>query len=254
MSPRYLSPLTGDVWADPRPAIGTIVGLANYLNEKRPRRKPPEGHDAVIALATEAAAGLAGIPRIARFGPEGLEFGAVISDAYWKAKEAKQKLTRTCDDGVFLQRHEWWGREWDRRRDGGPETWDSSYFERYQGEPVSVSMRAARAAWYAANLAEKFAAGAETQMDAGTGRYSGSYAHDAVLGALAEVDEAGVSRKAAAGVERVWRFVVAAGRMPVKGVDDDLLAAFEAALMADEPDFARHLAREGWGQTPGDGS
>jgi hypothetical protein len=249
MTPRYLSPLTGDVWADPRPAIGTIVGLANYLNEKRPRRRPPEGHDAAIALATEAAAGLAGIPKIARFGPEGLVLGQVISDAYWKAKEAKQKLTRLVDDDVFLQRQAWWGRAWQEQRDGSGDSY--YYAERYQGEPVSVSMRAARAAWYAANLAEKFAAGTETEIESGTGRYSGTYAHDAVLGALAEVDEAGTSREAAAGVERVWRFVVAAGRMPVKGADDDLLAAFEAALMADEPDFARHLAREGWGQASG---
>jgi len=252
MPPRYLSPLTGDVWADPRPAIGTIVGLANFLNEKRPRRRPPEGHDAAIALATEAAAGLAGIPKIARFGPEGVVLGQVISDAYWKAKEAKQKLTRICDDGMFLQRHEWWGREWQRRRDGGPETWDSSYFERYQGEPVSQSLRAARVAWYAANLAEKFAAGTEKEIGSPlTGYAGGTYAHDAVLGALAELDEAGVSREVAGGVERVWRFVVAAGRMPVPGVDDDLLAAFEAALMADELEFATNLAKTGVGFTSG---
>jgi len=241
---KYRSPLTGDVWDDPRPAIGTIAGLANFLNEKRPRRTPPEGQDAAIALATEAAAGLAGIPRIARFGPEGLELGAVISDAYWKAKEAKQKLTRIVDDGVFLQRQDWWGRAWKERCDGSGDSYYDA--ERYQGEAVSRSMRAARAAWYAANLAEKFAGGTEKEIDAGTGRYSGSYAHDAVLGTLAEVDEAAVTREQAGGVERVWRFVVAAGRMPVKGIDDDLLAAFEAALIAGANEFANALARDGY--------
>jgi hypothetical protein len=31
--------------------------------------------------------------------------------------------------------------------------------------------------------------------------------------------------------------------------DPDLLAAFEAALIADEPEFAQHLAKHGWGKT-----
>jgi hypothetical protein len=243
--PRYLSPLTGDVWPDPRPAIGTIAGLANFLNEKRPRRKPPEGHDAAIAQATKAAAGLAGLPSIERFGPEGITLGAVISDAYWNAKEAKQRLTRLVDDERFLQRQEWWGREWQRRREGGPESFDSHYFERYQSELVSFSTQAARVAWYAANLAEKFAAGTEQEIVSPTvSHYGGTYAHDAVLGALAACDEAGVPREAASGVERIWRFVVAAGRMPVLGVDDDLMAAFEAALIAGEYGFANELVRD----------
>jgi len=247
MTRAYRSPLTGDVWEDPRPAIGTMAGLANYLNERRPRRKPPEGQDAAIALATEAAAGLAGIPRIARFGPEGLELGAVISDAYWKAKEAKAKLTRLVDDGLFLQRQQWWGREWQRRREGGPESFDSYQFDRYLGEDVSPSTRAARAAWYAANMAEKFAGGSDIALEPPTANYySGCYAHDAILGVLAEVDQAGTSREQASAVERVWRFVVAAGRMPVPGVDDDLLAAFEAALIAGENAFANNLARDGY--------
>jgi len=245
---KYRSPLTGDVWDDPRPTIGTMAGLANFLNERRPRRKPPDGQDEAIALATEAAAGLAGIPRIARFGPEGLELGQVISDAYWKAKEAKGKLQRIVDDRLFLQRQSWWGREWQRRRDGGPENWDSYQFERYLGEPVSASIRAARAAWYAANMAEKFAGGSDTAMEPPTANYySGCYAHDAILGVLAEVDQAGASREQASSVERVWRFVVAAGRMPVPGVDDDLLAAFEAALIAGENEFAGNLAKTGVG-------
>lgn len=238
----YCSPLTGDIWPDPRPAVGTLAGLANFLNEKRPRRKPPEGHDTAIALATEAAAGLAGVPRIDRFGPNGITFaeGAAISDAYWKAKEAKQKLTLLVEDGVFLQRQQWFGESWARFRAGGADSWEARDIERHQLN-VTMSTRAARIAWYATNLAEKFAAGSEPEMD------NRSYAHDAILGALAELDEARVSREAAAGVERVWRFVVAAGRMPVPGVDDDLLAAFEAALMAGELDFGAAPRTRGLG-------
>jgi hypothetical protein len=227
----YHSPLTGNVWTDARPAIGTLAGLANYLNERRPRRKPPEGHDAAIALATNAAGAIAGIPRITRAGE--VE-GRVISDAYWQAKDAKVKLTPIVDDGWFLQHQEWQGEDWLRHQNG-----EQPY---YQEKPVvTLSIRAARLAWYAANLTEKVAAnGAEVD--------SYSYAHHATLGTLVELHDAGIDKAVAAGVERVWRFVVAAGRMPVLGVDDDLLAAFEAALMAGEDSFATHLAKHGWGQ------
>jgi hypothetical protein len=229
----YTSPLTGDTWPDPRSAIGTLAGLANYLNERRPRRKPPEGHDAAIALATDAAGAIAGIPKITRTGE--VE-GRIISDAYWQAKDAKAKLTPLVDDGSFLQHHQWRGDAWLHRRE--------AYGEGISQEERDVVLptRAARLAWYAANLTEKTATG-QGEMD------NLSYAHDATLGGLMELDHGGISRATGASVERVWRFVVAAGRMPVPGVDDDLLAAFEAALMAGEHDFAAHLAKHGWGQS-----
>ena len=233
---RYHSPLTGDVWTDVRPAIGTLAGLANCLYERRPRRKPPEGHDAAIALATDAAGTFAGIPKIVRTGE--IE-GRVISDAYWKAKDAKIKLTPSVDDGRFLQDHQWRGEAWLRQQH------DASYI--HEKQQVTLTVRAARLAWYAATLTEKAASNGVEMDDL-------SYAHDATLGALLELDEAGISKEVGASTERVWRFVVAAGRMPVLGVDDDLLAAFEAALMAGENDFAAHLAREGWGQGSSTGS
>jgi hypothetical protein len=228
----YTSPLTGDTWLDARPAIGTIAGLANYLNERRPRRKPPEGHDAAIALATDAAGALAGIPKIVRAGE--VE-GRVISDAYWQAKDARRLLTPFVDDGQFLQAQQWRGENYLRRQ-------ADDYIDiNEQDRDVTLTTRAARLAWYAANLTEKAAAG-RVEMD------TLSYAHDAITGALMDVEIAGISKETAAGVERVWRFVVAAGRMPQLPADADLLAAFEAALMAGEDQFATHLAKHGWGQ------
>lgn len=242
MPPRaYHSPLTGDVWPDPRPAIGTIAGLANYLNERRPRRKPPDGHDAAIALATEAAGAIAGIPKITRTGE--VE-GRVISDAYWQAKDAKVKLGAFVDDGHFLQSQKWRGEEWLR-------TQDSRRAGLIRINPLdqglTLSARAARLAWYAANLTEKVAASSDAEMD------NLSYAHDAVCGSLMELEIAGIPRETSAGIERVWRFVVAAGRLPQSPADDDLVAAFEAALMAGENDFAAHLAKHGWGQSSSTG-
>jgi hypothetical protein len=59
-------------------------------------------------------------------------------------------------------------------------------------------------------------------------------------------EELGVGRGEAASVERLWRFVVAAGRMP--GPEDaDLVAAFEAALIGGAREFAVNLARWGYG-------
>jgi hypothetical protein len=227
----YQSPLTGDVWKDARPAIGTIIGLANFINAKRPRRKPPDGHDAAIALATEAAGAFAGIPKITRTGLEGVP----IADAYWKAKDAKIKLYALIDDGVFAQLHAQWGSNWMRTR----ETWgDGDSFT--QARKVPLPVRAARLAFYAASMTEK-AASNGLEMD------TYSFAHDATLGTLAELEDAGVSTETAAGIERVWRFVVAAGRLPKSPDDDDLLAAFEAALMAGADEFATNLAKVGHG-------
>ncbi len=255
----YHSPLTGDVWTDARPAIGTLAGLANFLNEKRPRRKPPEGHDAAIAAATDAAAAFAGIPKITRTGLEGIP----IADAYWKAKDAKRVLTRLADDGVFLQHQSWWA-EWHRWRrerrellrsttpiSQAPASWGtwartqlitdaSSDPDVDDPAPPTFATRAARLAWWAVDLTEK-AASNGIEMDKNTP------ADVALTGALAELDAAGIGHGTAASVERVWRFVVAAGRLPRAGVDDDLLAAFEAALMAGADDFAANLAKHGHG-------
>jgi hypothetical protein len=225
----YQSPLTGDVWKDARPAIGTIIGLANFLNEKRPRRKPPDGHDAAIALATEAAGAFAGIPKITRTGLEGVP----IADAYWKAKDAKVKLHVLVDE-PFVQYQTEWGHKWMRERTYPA---DSPFL---QARQVTWSVRAARLAFYAASMTEK-AASNGLEMD------TYSFAHDATLGTLAELEDAGVSTETAAGVERVWRFVVAAGRLPKSPDDDDLLAAFEAALMAGADEFASNLAKVGHG-------
>lgn len=240
----YCSPLTGDVWPDVRPAIGTLAGLANYLNEKRPRRKPPDGHDAAIALATEAAGSFAGIPKIVRTGE--IE-GRRISDAYWQAKDAKARLTPLVDSDRFLQHHQWWA-EWRKAIHDDDEAraqWDQEFVEARAMAQVEgmipLALRAARLAWWAAALTEKAAANNIEMNDR-------SYAHDAVVGAKFELQEAGIALETGASVERIWRFVVAAGRMPIPGVDDDLLAAFEAAIMAGENDFAAHLAKHGWGQ------
>jgi hypothetical protein len=233
-SKRYHSPLSGDVWKDVRPAIGTLVGLANFLNEKRPRRKPPEGHDAAIALATAAAGAFAGIPKLTRTGFEGVP----IADAYWKAKDAKQQLIRLVDDGVFVQHQQEWGGSWMRSR----ESWgvDDSFS---RARNVTAPTRAARLAYYAASLTEKAGAGNDIAMD------TYGYVHAATLGALAELEDGGVNKVAGAAVERVWRFVVAAGRLPKSPDDDDLLAAFEAALMAGADEFAANLAKCGYGFT-----
>lgn len=243
----FRSPFSGDEWSDVLSAIGTIAGLANFLNEKRPRRKPPEGFDAMIALATDAAGSIAGIPKIIR--ADEIQ-GRAISDAYWQAKDVKVKLTPIVGE-LFLRRQEWWGRSWQEykaegRKDGG--LYDYGNVQEDDARNASTSLRAARLAWYAARLVEKAVAvistpnGLRDLLDL-------DYGANAALGAAAEMEIAGYDSSVTAPVERVWRFVVAAGRMPIPGVDDDVLAAFEAALIAGESDFAIHLAKHGYGVT-----
>lgn len=225
----FSSPWTGDAWIDARTAVGTLAGFATFFNEKRPRRRPPEGHDTAIALATDAAGSYAGIPKLTRTGE--VE-GRVISDAYWQAKDARQRLTSRVGER-FLRDQEWRGEMRLRDLENG----------RYEPEPdVTYSTRAARIAWYAAALTEKACADSQTSE-----LHPGTYGQYAVLGAFGEVEDSGVDRETSMDVERVWRFVVAAGRMPRHPEDDDLLAAFEAALMAGENEFATNLVKHGFG-------
>lgn len=246
MATRYLSPLTGDVWPDVRSVIGTIIGLANFLNEKRPRRKPSEGHDAAIALATEAAGSFSGIPKIVRVGE--VE-GRQISDAYWQAKDARVKISTLLDED-FRKYYLYWADYCRALHDAVQKDADSggdwltprvaaSAATKLQ---VPFSTRALRLAWYAAWLTEK---GTANGNDIELGPTS--LGHHAFCGALAELDDAEVDRGVAAGIERIWRFVVAAGRMPRLPEEENLLAAFEAALMADETEFAMNLAKHGYG-------
>jgi hypothetical protein len=227
MPPRkYRSPLTGDLWEDVRPAIGSLAGLAHYLNSKRPRRKPPAGVDEVIALTTEAVGAFAGLPRILKSGIVGTQ----VSDAYWKAKEATHRLAPLLDD-QFRQCSRFWA-DWQDR------PWNNSQ----EAPVVPHYLRAVRLAFWAASLTERAAASSiPLEMD------DLNDVHYAWKGAMVELEHAKVDRQEAANVERVWRFVVAAGRMPGPG-DADLLAAFEASVIAGEIDFARHLAAHGWGQ------
>jgi hypothetical protein len=50
---------------------------------------------------------------------------------------------------------------------------------------------------------------------------------------------------------KLWQFASAAGRLPKTPDDDDLFAAFEAAILADAHEFATHLARHGFGVVAG---
>lgn len=232
----FKSPWTGDPWPDVRTAVGVAIGLANYLNEKRPRRKPPKDHDSIIASATDAAGTFAGIPKLTRNGLEGV----VISDAYWKAKETKQKLTAVVDD-FFLQHQVEWGCDWLRDARHGA----ISKFDRARVFNVAPSLRAGRLAYWAMALTEKAASGnAEAVLEAvPRSYYSRTYANTVVDGIVTEMTDAGIQRETLANVERVWRFVVAAGRLPRVPDDDDLLAAFEAAIQVGECEFANELVR-----------
>lgn len=175
--------------------------------------------DAAIANAIDQIRAYAGLPRLV-----GME-GCVVSDAYWAAKEAEHRLAPFIDERFRQLAQSWYWEDED-----GPKTLSTR---------VRSYEHAARFAWWATRLVQHAVAG-QLAMD--------DYrVETAILAAQAEAEVAGVTRDEAAYVERVSQFFAIAGHLP-RPDERDLYDAFEAALMADETEFARHLAAHGWGQ------
>ena len=233
MSRSYCSPLTGDRWEDVRPVAAVILGCSLVLDAQYPRRRIGAEFPAALARAVGAVSSFARLPNLAR---SDAEIGAALSDVYWEAKAAKVTL-HTFVDEIFLRHFDFWPqwREWVRGNAG------SDHITTQYDPPVSFQLRAARLAWLAVYLVEKAAAGGHEVLD------EFSLGHDALQGALWELDEAGVPRTRAFEIERAWRFLAAAGRMPRLPQDADLYAAFEAALLAGADELAVELVQRGSG-------
>lgn len=232
MGPRgYRSPLTGDLWEDTRPVTAVILGCSLVLAAQYPRRRLGTGFPAALARVTDAVSSFARLPHLTR---NDAVIGAAISTAYWEAKAAKRAITPFVD-AIFLQHFDFWPqwREWVRN------TAVNGRADPTHDLAVSPQRRAARLAWLAAHLVEKAAAGGLEQLD------EFSLAHDALQAALCELEEAGVVQAQAVAVERAWRFLAAAARLPQLPADRDLYAAFEAALLADAHELAIELVRRG---------
>jgi hypothetical protein len=227
--------------------MGSIIGLAQFLNAQRPRRRPPPGLEQALADATEAVRSYCMLPVITR---GMIEEGAQISNAYEIANTARRKLHVFVDDGVFIQNQRFWA-EYNENAN----RWrDQVELSGVVGVPeletldAPVFTRVARAAYYAAHIVEK-AAAAVAADDHEMSRYC--YAHSALMGTICEMTSAGIGKLQMERVEHVWRFVAAAGRYPVFPDDNELLDAFEAAIMVGADEFARTLVRDGYGAASG---
>jgi len=225
----FRSPLTGDVWGDARPAVGTLGSLATYLNERRPRRRPPPEIDGAISQAASAAGIFAGLPKISSTGIEGTQ----ASDAYWKAKDARFVLNQYIGDNY---RHNW--RYWSRGTSDEEREGYLALVHDPDNRFSSVQQTAIRLGYLTALMTEKASSGHREVIE--------DVIQPAITGAVVLLEPCNIDREEAASIERVWQFTCAAGRTPTEA-DTELLAAFEAALMADQPDFARHLAKHGYG-------
>lgn len=223
--PPFQSPITGDVWPDIRPALGTLGSLATYLNDRRPRRKPPKQVDDAIKLATAAAGVYAGLPKISATGVEGTQ----ASDAYWKAKDARFILEPLI------------GKDFKYSCICGLLNMESDEYIAYVHDPDNkfsfVQQTAIRFAYATAVHIEKAASSSVCAFED---------LQRAIRCCAFLLKPCDVDMEEAASVERVWQFTCAAGRLPTEA-DADLLAAFEAALMAGANDFARGLAKNGFG-------
>lgn len=231
MPAAYRSPLTGAVWLDARAVVGTVLALTLAVYKQRPRRHPPAGQDAAVDLAIEAAATFASLPALRRNDPE---IGAVISSTYWQAKQARGVLQRLVDE-PFQRNADYWSqwRAW-LRDHAHDSPWVAAQYE----TPVDGPVRVARLAWWLAFLVERAASGGMETLDVLNAH------HDVLLGVLWELDELGVPRDRAKALEEQWLFVAAAGRLPTSPADRELLAAFEAMLLADAPDLAVALVKK----------
>lgn len=226
---RYYSPLTNEAWNDARPVVAVILSFAHALHVRQPRRRPTAELQDTLTCATQVIGAFASLPKLVR---NDEAIGEAISTAYWQAKEIKTQI-RPLVDEIFLRHHDFWA-QW---RDWVTEHAKQDAVARYDG-PVSTGLRVARLVWWAAHLTEKAASGGVETLD----EYS--YAHDALLGALRELEDAGLTRAQAITAARSWRFLAAAGRLPESPRDDELLAAFDAALMAGADVLAVDLVRQ----------
>lgn len=231
---RYRSPLTDETWEDARPVIAVILSFAHTLHAQRPRRRPSRALSAALTRATDAVGAFASLPKLVR---NDLLIGAAISEAYWQAKAIKAEVQPLVDE-IFLRHHDFWA-QW---REWVAEHASEEALVRYDS-PVSTENRVARLLWWAVHLTEKAASGGVETLD------EFCYAHDALLGALRELEEAGVSKSQAMLAGRAWRFLAAAGRLPELPRDEELLAAFDAALMAGADALAVDLVRQHAGKS-----
>jgi hypothetical protein len=216
------SPFTRDLWKDVRPAIGTFTGLATLLLALRPRRRPPEGLEAAVKLASDACGTFSGLPTITAHND--VE-GRAVSDAYWQSKEAIQQLNVFVPDEYRRNAEFWFGE--------GDEPDAAQLWRRL---PLTAPLLAARFAWVGAKLTE---GGCVGRVDADTGANFDWWTRSVAGQAFGW----GISKDTCARVERVWRFIAAAGRLPVAGQDEELLEAFEAALLAGADEFAVDMVK-----------
>lgn len=135
---------------------------------------------------------LAGLPKVVRTGLVGTK----VSDAYWKAKGAKQRLHALVDPAFREHASNW--------------TWYAPWLQQHSDwitvQPYLESLnpvmyqRVARFAWWATWLTEKVATSDEA-LEMST-RYPG-HAHDAIEGAKLELEGARIDRDEVASVERL---------------------------------------------------
>lgn len=251
----FRSPITGNIWADARPAIGTIVGLTHYMLNLPHRRLDPALQQA-IDLATNAAQAFAGVPKLTSNGFEGVPLALAYDLASTASKKLTPFLTGSDGDAPFataIDLRNWHytvqhaqehaasgcnGTGWKLPGRADPEPCVSCTRGQRILDPA-WDVRVARLAYWAAVATVKAVTGL-TPAGLGTlDQYDP--AAIAAVSAAAELERAGISKQALAHTETLWRFVVCAGRLPVMPDDEDLLLAFDAALSVGADDFARQL-------------
>lgn len=229
------SPLTGEIWDDARGAAGLISGVSMVLGVKLKLRRWSATGDALHRLVA-AADHFAHLPSLEETD------GEVISSVYWEAAEVVKAMTGVVgQDFIGWPERDWCspdalGRPFSKNSCPGAtcEACGGTGFTRAPGPP---RMHAQRAALIGAMFIKAGSVRSERSV-------AQSEQHRRLAIVIAEADRAGIDKEDLRRQEWVWRFFACGGRMPLS---ESLLLAFQAAWEIGHHDFARSIARQGFG-------
>lgn len=220
---RLKSPLSQENWDDARGAAGFISAICRLLVPVV--RGKSEIHRGVLDLESVAA-------DFAKLQTLDEHAGAEISGRYWRADAVRRRLRPLVDD-AFMRVSDY------RCQDCEGASCSFCRGTGYAGPKLEPSIHTVRAAVTGAGFIQ---AGATANPGDLSWRQREQEERLAIV--ALEAEQAGLTKDQLRRQEWVWRFFACGGRMPLT---ESLLLAFQAAWEIGHHDFARSIARQGFG-------
>lgn len=221
---RLKSPLSQENWDDARGAAGFIGGACQLLIPVV-RGADREISKGILDLES-AAVDFAKLTTLTE------EAGPEISARYWRA-DAVRKGLRPFVDGAFMRMSD------NRCHECEGASCSFCGGTGYAGPKLDPSVHAVRAAVTGAGFIQ-----AGATANPGDLSWRQREQEERLTIVALEAEQAGVTKSQLCRQEWVWRFFSCGGRMPLT---ESLLLAFQAAWEIGHHDFARSIARQGFG-------